>query len=83
MLTRLTEADKNARIVGARQVLRALATGPVAVVYLAGDADLFVTRPVRELCREKNIAVLDAPSMLALGQACGIQVGTAAAAIRK
>jgi large subunit ribosomal protein L7A len=49
----------------------------------AGDADERVMEPLRELCREEGIEVLETESMKALGMACGIEVGAAAAAVLK
>ena len=80
MLSILQKAEK---IVGAKQVLRAVAAGAVKNVYIATDADVFVTRPVYDLCREKEIPVIEVPSMKALGEACGVQVKAAVAAIKR
>ena len=80
MLSTLQNAD---RIVGAKQVLRALEAGEAKSVYIATDADVFVTRKVYDLAREKNIPVIEVPSMKALGEACGVSVKAAAAAIRR
>ena len=80
MLSTLQNADK---IVGAKQVLRALTAGEAKSVYIATDADVFVTRKVYDLAREKNIPVIEVPSMKALGEACGVSVKAAAAAIKR
>jgi large subunit ribosomal protein L7A len=80
MLSMLSGSDK---IVGTKQVTRAVAAGTVKTVYLATDADVFVTRKVRDLCNEKNVDVIDVPSMKALGEACGVEVKAAVAAIKK
>ena len=80
MLSILRNSDK---IVGTKQVSRAIAAGDVKSVYLATDADVFVTRRVYDLCREKNIPVIEVPSMKALGEACGVQVKAAVAAIKR
>ena len=79
MLSELKEAADKA--VGAKQVLRAIQAGQVAKVYIATDADIFVTRRVYDVCREKNIPCVEVPSMKALGEACGVQVRAAAAAM--
>ena len=44
MLSALKEAPRKA--VGAKQVLRAIQEGLVKRVYIASDADIFVTRPI-------------------------------------
>ncbi len=80
MLSMLSGANK---VVGAKQVLRAIAAGGVARVFIAQDADMFVTRPVFDACRAAGIEIVEVPSMKALGEACGVQVKAAAAAIRR
>ncbi len=80
MLSALNGAEK---VVGAKQVMRALSTGSVKTVYIATDADVFVTRRVYDLCREMNVPVVEVPSMKALGEACGVEVKAAVAAIRR
>ena len=78
MLSKLAEASK---VVGAKQTRRALAGGQAHTVYLAEDADPRVTEAIRELCRECGVPVFDVPTMKELGQACGIAVGAAVAAL--
>ncbi len=80
MLSILRNSD---RIVGTKQVTRAVAQGIVKSVYLATDADVFVTRRVYDLCREHKVPVIEVPSMKALGEACGVEVKAAVAAIRR
>ncbi len=78
-MQQLTEAGK--KTVGAKQSLKAIEKGSAKVVYVAGDADEKVRLPITELCRAKGIPLAEAYTMLELGRACGIQVGTAVAAI--
>ena len=80
MLSTLSGAN---RVVGAKQVLRAIEAGGVTRVFIAQDADMFVTRPVFDACRAAGIEIVEVPSMKALGEACGVQVKAAAAAIRR
>ena len=49
MLSALKEAPRKA--VGAKQVLRAIQEGMIKHVYIASDADIFVTRPIYDACR--------------------------------
>lgn len=79
MLEQLRSATQ--RAVGAKQVLRALETGKVSMAFVAKDADPFLTKRVMDACYEKNIQCLEAQTMKALGEACGIEVQAAAAAI--
>jgi large subunit ribosomal protein L7A len=81
MLTAL--ADANRRIVGARQVLRAIAAGDVSGVFIARDADPFLTRPVMDACEKAHIRFDETQTMADLGRACGIAVKASVAALRK
>ena len=67
------------RVVGLKQVRRAVAAGKVCRVYLACDADPRLTEPVEALCQAAGIAVVTDYTMAQLGHACSI-AGTAAAA---
>lgn len=69
------------KVVGTRRVLRAIDSDLVRIVYIAQDADLFISRQVLDRCREKNLPVVEVDTMKRLGQACGIQVPSATAAI--
>ena len=71
------------RVVGASEVRRALLRGCVTAVYLAEDAEGSLTTPLLELCSEHQVPVERVPSMEALGQACGIPVKAAVAAVLK
>lgn len=72
---------KNAkRVVGAKQVGKAVEQGRAERVYLAEDADGRVTSPLREQCERAGVTVEMVPSMEELGRACGIEVGAAAVA---
>ena len=77
----IAELNAAGRVVGAKQVKRALSDGRAKKVFLAGDADPRVTEPLAALAREKGTAVEEVPSMKELGAACGIAVGSAAAAL--
>ena len=69
------------KVVGLKQVRRAVASGKVRKVYLACDADPRLIRPLEGRCRERGVPVSGAHTMAQLGRACGIDVGTAAAAL--
>ncbi len=69
------------RVVGLKQVLRAVKSGQAAKVYLCTDADEFIYRQVESACEEHGVPVEKADSMEALGKACLIAVKTATAAI--
>lgn len=76
----LTELSNQTRVVGAKQVKRAIESGRALTVFLADDADPRVTQPVAALCEEKGVRTRGVPSMKELGRACGISVGAAVAA---
>jgi len=67
--------------VGTKQTLKAVQKGLAVKVLIAEDAESHIVAPLYELCREKNVEIIKAESMAALGKACGIDVGTAAVAI--
>ncbi len=79
-LDTLTEAP---HVTGIKQVSKAVGRGNARAVFLAGDADERVIGPLRALCQENGVEVVDAATMLELGNACAIEVGAAAAAILK
>lgn len=78
------EALKNAKkVIGVKQVTKAVSKGLADSVFVAVDADKRVIQPLVELCDRKGVAVQEVATMAELGQACLIEVGAAAAAIVK
>lgn len=67
-------------VAGAKQLRKALTANRVFRVYLAKNADPAITEPLEALCRQNSIAYTWVKSMTVLGNACGIEVGAAAAA---
>ncbi|MBC8591593.1 ribosomal L7Ae/L30e/S12e/Gadd45 family protein [Wansuia hejianensis] len=80
MTMRLNEQNK---VVGAKQVKRALQSSTVQTVYIADDADMKVTGDIIEFCDEKQISVVRVETMKELGSACGIDINAAVAALLK
>ena len=80
MLERLKNAEK---VVGTRRLVRAILAGEIEEAYVARDADLFIFRQVRDACNKMNVRMVEVDSMKQLGEACGIDVKTASAGIRK
>ena len=70
-------------VIGKKQTLRALSRDEAKLVYLSKDADLHVTKPIADVCKEKNIEVIYYDSMKELGESVGISVNAAAAAVLK
>lgn len=71
------------RVMGIKQVSKAVKRGDAENVFLADDADVRVTEPLMKLCEEHSVPVEYAATMADLGHACGIEVGAAAAAVLK
>ena len=68
-------------IVGVKQLKKALNKGVAHHVFLAENADPGLTEPIAVLCEDRGIPLTWVSRMSSLGQACGIEVGAAAAAI--
>ena len=73
---------KDSRLVmGVKQTLRALHAGKALRVILAQDAARHVAEPVETLAQQRQVPVEWVPTMRELGQAGGLQVGCACAAL--
>lgn len=79
----LDETLKHARqkTVGLKQTQRAMEKGLARCVYIAEDAEKHILRPILDWCADQNVKLVKVPTMRELGKACGIEVGTAVAAI--
>ena len=71
------------KVVGTKQVIRALKAGTVSRVYAASDADTFIYQQVVRTAEEAGIPCVKAASMKELGMICGVDVPTAAAGLLK
>ena len=78
MLEQLSAKEK---VTGLKQTRRAVAAGRAQRVYLACDAEPGLVDPLQRECQAAGVPVEDRFTMAQLGRACGIQVGTAAAAV--
>ncbi len=78
MLEKLKEAD---RVIGVKQVTKAVSNGLAECVFLADDADDRILQPLRELCSARQVKMLSGSTMKEIGKVCSIEVGAAAAAI--
>lgn len=76
----LAELRVHERVIGIKQVTKAVTKGVATCVFTADDADARVLAPLVRLCTEKDVAVVHVPTMKELGRACAIEVGAAAAA---
>ncbi len=78
MLVELNTKDK---IVGIKQLRKALSDGRAKKVFVADDADPKLTGPILDQCRRDGVPVERVPTMAELGRACNIEVGAAVAAL--
>lgn len=69
------------KVVGIKQLRKALSSGTAKKVFLAEDADPMLTDPIARACKEIGTAVEYVETMKQLGSACAISVSAAAAAI--
>ena len=69
------------KVVGTKQVLRALKAGTVKRVYAANDADTFIFQQVVRSAESAGIPCVRVPSMKELGMICGVDVPAAAAGL--
>lgn len=79
----LDELKRHSKTIGLKQSLRAVEVDGVQAVYIAEDAEERVVAQIMDMCKAKKIQIHKADSMKELGRACGIDVGTAVAAIIK
>lgn len=69
------------RVVGTKQVLRAVRDGRAVRVFVSRDADDFIYRQVQAACDEHQVPVTAVDTMEKLGKLCLVGVPTAAAAL--
>jgi len=78
------EALKTAkRVIGIKQVAKAVKKDIVEAVFIADDAEPKVVEPIEMLCGEHGVPISRVATMKELGTACSIEVGAAAAAAVK
>jgi large subunit ribosomal protein L7A len=69
------------KVVGTKQVLRALKAGTVSRVYAASDADTFIYQQVVRSAEDAHVPCVRVPTMKELGMICGVEVPAAAAGL--
>ncbi len=69
------------KLVGSKQTRKAIREGRAKTVFIARDADAFVTQPIQELAAGRGLEIVFVPSMKELGERCGVEVPTACAAL--
>lgn len=78
-MTERLEDDK--KVVGLNQVKRSISAATVSVVYIAEDADKKVKDEISSLCEKEQIPIIKVDTMKDLGDACGIDINAATAAL--
>ncbi|MFC4405017.1 50S ribosomal protein L7ae-like protein [Gracilibacillus xinjiangensis] len=71
------------KIIGTKQVLKAIKNGDAKEVIIASDADIHITGKVSQAAQDHNIPLSYVDSMKKLGKTCGIDVGAATVAIKQ
>ena len=69
------------KVVGLKQLRKALQQGRVSEVFLADDADPAITDPIADRCSSEGIPVTHVATMQRLGTLCRIHVGAACAGL--
>ena len=69
------------KVVGSKQVLRALKAGNALRAYVANDADTFLLQRIVTAAEAAGVPVVRVASMRELGVCCGVEVAAASAAI--
>jgi len=77
----LNDIRNSNKVIGSKQVKKAIIKGLARKVYLALDAEPHIIDPLRELCHQHEVEVEEIEKMEELGNACGIEVGSAAVAL--
>ena len=77
----LNDIRNSNKVIGSKQVKKAVVKGLARKVYLALDAEPYIIGPLRELCCQHEVEVEEIEKMEELGNACGIEVGSAAVAL--
>ena len=79
----LEKLKNGSKVVGTRRLLRAIKAGEIQEASIAQDADLYIVRQVRQACSEAGVRMVEVDTMKELGQACGVEVKTASAGLKK
>ena len=79
----LSELKTRRKLIGIKQIRKALKDKSVETVFLAANADPALTAPLARQAEQEQIPCVSVPTMKELGAACGIDVGASAAALLK
>ena len=67
--------------IGTKQTMKAVENGQAAEVYVAEDCEPRLIAKIVSLCDKHGVEITYVPTMRMLGEACGIEVGAAMAAV--
>ena len=77
----IPELNGSNKVVGAKQVRRALRDGRAARLYIAMDADPRLLQHWGQEAVNRQVPIQQVSSMKELGESCGIAVGAAVAVL--
>jgi len=72
---------RQTRVVGFKETLKVIKAGQALKVYLAEDADQHIKEQIKEASEQQKIPLELVERKTSLGEACGIDVGSATAAL--
>lgn len=78
-MTEKLEDDR--KVVGIKQVKKAIKSSTASRVYIADDAEEKITQEILLLCQKHVVPVEKVDTMKKLGDACGIDINAATAAL--
>lgn len=78
LISLLKEQNK---VIGIKQTTKALNQDKVKTLFVSKDAEKHLVQHLEQVAKEKDIEIIYVESMKDLGDACGINVGAAVAAI--
>jgi large subunit ribosomal protein L7A len=79
----MLQAAGSRRVVGTKQVLRAIGAGTASRIYVGSDADTYIYQQVVRSAEEAGVPCVRVATMKELGTVCGVSVPAAAAALLK
>lgn len=79
----LDELLTNKKVIGQKQVVRAINDNIVSKVFVAKDADERISKAIIEKCETDGIVLEFSETMQQLGKSAGIDIGATAVAILK
>ncbi len=75
--------DTSKLVIGKKQSLKALESNNVEKIYIAKDADSFVTKDIVSICEQSGVEIIYIDSKKELGKLCRIEVAAAVVALIK